>query len=63
MASLKDIKTRIGSVKSTQKITNAMKLVSAAKFARASHAAEAARPYAQALDQIVTKLLSGKSDL
>lgn len=62
MASLKDIKTRIGSVKSTQKITNAMKLVSAAKFARASHAAEAARPYAQALDQIVTKLLSGKSD-
>ncbi len=63
MASLKDIKTRIGSVKSTQKITNAMKLVSAAKFARASHAAEAARPYAKALDRIVSKLLAGKADL
>jgi F-type H+-transporting ATPase subunit gamma len=63
MASLKDIKTRIGSVKSTQKITNAMKLVSAAKFARASHAAEAARPYAKALDKIVSKLLAGKADL
>lgn len=63
MASLKDIKTRIGSVKSTQKITNAMKLVSAAKFARASHAAEAARPYSKALDKIVSKLLAGKADL
>lgn len=63
MASLKDIKTRIGSVKSTQKITNAMKLVSAAKFARASHAAEAARPYAKALDKIVSKLIAGKADL
>lgn len=63
MASLKDIKTRIGSVKSTQKITNAMKLVSAAKFARASHAAEAARPYAKALDKIVSKLLAGKAEL
>lgn len=63
MASLKDIKTRIGSVKSTQKITNAMKLVSAAKFARASHAAEAARPYSKALDKIVSKLLAGKAEL
>ena len=63
MANLKDIKTRIGSVKSTQKITNAMKLVSAAKFARASHAAEAARPYANALDKIVSKLLAGKAEL
>ncbi len=63
MANLKDIKRRIGSVKSTQKITNAMKLVSAAKFARASHAAEAARPYARALDQLVAKLLAGRSDL
>ena len=63
MASLKDIKTRIGSVKSTQKITNAMKLVSAAKFARASHAAEAARPYAKALDKIVSKLIAGKAGL
>jgi len=63
MANLKDIKRRIGSVKSTQKITNAMKLVSAAKFARASHAAEAARPYARALDQVVEKLLAGQAEL
>ena len=62
MANLKDIKRRIGSVKSTQKITNAMKLVSAAKFARASHAAEAARPYARALDQLVGKLLAGQTE-
>lgn len=63
MANLKDIKRRIGSVKSTQKITNAMKLVSAAKFARASHAAEAARPYAKALDRVVQKLLEGQTEL
>ncbi len=63
MANLKDIKRRIGSVKSTQKITNAMKLVSAAKFARASHAVDAARPYARALDHMVEKLLTGQSDL
>ncbi len=63
MANLKDIKRRIGSVKSTQKITNAMKLVSAAKFARASHAVDAARPYAKALDHMVEKLLMGQSDL
>jgi F-type H+-transporting ATPase subunit gamma len=63
MANLKDIKRRIGSVKSTQKITNAMKLVSAAKFARASHAVDAARPYAKALDHMVEKLLTGQADL
>ncbi len=63
MANLKDIKRRIGSVKSTQKITNAMKLVSAAKFARASHAVDAARPYSQALDKLVGKLLVGHSEL
>jgi F-type H+-transporting ATPase subunit gamma len=63
MANLKDIKRRIGSVKSTQKITNAMKLVSAAKFARASHAIDAARPYAKALDRMVERLLAGQSEL
>ncbi|MCX6129515.1 MAG: ATP synthase F1 subunit gamma [Proteobacteria bacterium] len=63
MANLKDIKRRIGSVKSTQKITNAMKLVSAAKFARASHAVDAARPYAKAFDRMVERLLLGQSDL
>jgi F-type H+-transporting ATPase subunit gamma len=63
MANLKDIKRRIGSVKSTQKITNAMKLVSAAKFARASHAVNAARPYAKALDHMVEKLMLGQAEL
>jgi F-type H+-transporting ATPase subunit gamma len=46
MASLRDIKKRIGSVKSTEKITRAMKLVSAAKLRRASERVEACRPYA-----------------
>jgi len=63
MANLKDIKRRIGSVKSTQKITNAMKLVSAAKFARASQAVNSARPYAKALDHMVEKLMMGQTDL
>ena len=62
MASLKDIKRRIGSVKSTQKITNAMKLVSASKFARASHAVQSARPYGQSFDQMVQKVVSGLSE-
>ncbi len=57
MASLKDIKGRINSVKSTQKITNAMKLVSAAKFARASHAIQSARPYGAAFSKMVSNLL------
>jgi len=60
----KDIKRRITSVQSTQKITNAMKLVSAAKFARASHAVQAARPYANAFDRMVSNLLmSGGENL
>ena len=46
MASLKALKLRIGSVKSTQKITKAMKMVAAAKLRRAQMAAEAGRPYA-----------------
>jgi F-type H+-transporting ATPase subunit gamma len=46
MASLKDFRTRIASVKSTQKITKAMQMVAAAKLKRAQEAAEAARPYA-----------------
>ena len=57
MANLKDIKRRIGSVKSTQKITNAMKLVSAAKFARANSAGEASRPYTQNFKDMVGLLL------
>ena len=46
MASLKELKVRIGSVKSTQKITKAMQMVAAAKLRRAQEAAVAARPYA-----------------
>ena len=45
MASLKDLKIRINSVASTQKITQAMKMVAASKLRRAQEAAEAARPY------------------
>ena len=47
MPSLKDLKIRIDSVKSTQKITKAMKMVAASKLRRAQEAAEAARPYAE----------------
>ena len=47
MPSLKDLKIRINSVKSTQKITSAMKMVAAAKLRRAQEQAEAARPYAE----------------
>ena len=56
MASLKALKIRIGSVKSTQKITKAMKMVAAAKLRRAQEAAEAGRPYAQRLEKVVASL-------
>lgn len=62
MASLKDIKRRIRSVKSTQKITNAMKLVSASKFAKATHSVTASRPYGRGLDQMVDSLVASASD-
>ncbi|WP_265571121.1 F0F1 ATP synthase subunit gamma [Sphingomicrobium nitratireducens] len=56
MASLKDLKLRINSVKSTQKITKAMKMVAAAKLRRATERAEAGRPYAQRLADVVSSL-------
>ena len=56
MASLKALKIRIGSVKSTQKINKAMKMVAAAKLRRAQEAAEAGRPYAQRLEGVVASL-------
>ena len=56
MPSLKDLKVRIKSVKSTQKITKAMKMVAAAKLRRAREAAEAARPYAVAMEGMVSRL-------
>jgi F-type H+-transporting ATPase subunit gamma len=56
MASLKALKIRINSVKSTQKITKAMKMVAAAKLRRAQEAAEAGRPYAARLEAVVASL-------
>ena len=74
MPSLKDLKVRINSVKSTQKITSAMKMVAAAKLRRAQEAAEASRPYAERMDRMIgslagkvggsggPKLLAGRGD-
>ncbi len=56
MASLKALKIRINSVKSTQKITKAMKMVAAAKLRRAQEAAQAGRPYAERLEAVVASL-------
>jgi len=58
MPSLKDLKNRISSVKSTQKITSAMKMVAAAKLRRAQDQAIAARPYTSLMDNIVSKISS-----
>ena len=58
MASLKELKGRINSVKSTQKITKAKQMVAAAKLRRAQAAAEAARPYAQRLSGVMASLAS-----
>ena len=59
MPSLKALKGRIGSVKSTQKITKAMKRVAAAKLRRAKAAAEAGRPYANEIAKVMARLASG----
>jgi F-type H+-transporting ATPase subunit gamma len=56
MASLKDLRVRINSVKNTRKITSAMKMVAAAKLRRAQEQAEAARPYAQRLERMIAAL-------
>ena len=56
MASLKEIRKRIGSVKNTQKITRAMKLVAAARLRKAQEAITAARPYSEALSRVVGDL-------
>jgi F-type H+-transporting ATPase subunit gamma len=58
MASLKALKLRIGSVKSTQKITKAMKMVAAAKLRRAQQNAEAGRPYSTRMNEVVSSLAS-----
>ncbi|QUS56103.1 F0F1 ATP synthase subunit gamma [Pseudovibrio brasiliensis] len=59
MASLKDLKNRIASVKATQKITKAMKMVAAAKLRRAQDAAEAGRPYAERMATVLGNLAAG----
>ena len=56
MPSLKDLKIRIESVKSTRKITKAMQMVAAAKLRRAQEAAEAARPYSERMGAVLAKL-------
>ncbi|GLK78404.1 F0F1 ATP synthase subunit gamma [Methylopila turkensis] len=56
MASLKDLRNRIASVKATQKITKAMQMVAAAKLRRAQSAAEAARPYAERMERVLANL-------
>jgi F-type H+-transporting ATPase subunit gamma len=58
MASLRDIRKRIRSVKNTKQITKAMKMVAAAKLRKAQDAIIAARPYAQTLDQIIGELVA-----
>jgi F-type H+-transporting ATPase subunit gamma len=58
MPSLKDLRVRINSVKSTQKITSAMKMVAAAKLRRAQEQAEAARPYAERMERVLGSLAS-----
>jgi F-type H+-transporting ATPase subunit gamma len=62
MASLRDIRKRIRSVKNTRQITKAMKMVSAAKLRKAQEAIIAARPYAQMLDQIISDLAARSAD-
>ncbi|MFG1401615.1 F0F1 ATP synthase subunit gamma [Xanthobacter sediminis] len=59
MASLKDLRNRIASVKATQKITKAMQMVAAAKLRRAQQAAEAARPYAERMETVLGNLAVG----
>jgi F-type H+-transporting ATPase subunit gamma len=56
MASLKDLRTRIASVKATQKITKAMQMVAAAKLRRAQEAAEAARPYSKRMGAVLANI-------
>jgi F-type H+-transporting ATPase subunit gamma len=65
MASLKDLRNRIASVKATQKITKAMQMVAAAKLRRAQEAAEAARPYAERMNAVLANLgiaFEGRAD-
>lgn len=62
MSNLKELKKRIGSVKSTQKITKAMQMVAASKLRRAQQFAEAARPYAENMNKMLQSLTAGIGD-
>ena len=62
MPSLKDLRSRISSVKSTQKITKAMQMVAAAKLRKAQQAAEAARPYAERMEKVLARLAKAVGD-
>ena len=62
MPSLKDLKKRISSVKSTQKITKAMKMVAAAKLRRAQESAERGRPFSEKMNNIILNLSNSISD-
>ena len=61
MPSLKDLKNRIESVKSTRKITKAMQMVAAAKLRRAQEAAEASRPYTERFNAVMAGLSAASS--
>jgi len=62
MPTLKDLKNRIASVKATQKITKAMKMVAAAKLRRAQEAAEAARPYSERMGAVLANIAKAVTD-
>ena len=62
MPSLKDLKTRIESVKSTRKITKAMQMVAAAKLRRAQESAEASRPYSERFNAVLGGLAASVGD-
>lgn len=62
MASLKDLKNRISSVKNTQKITRAMQMVAAAKLRKAQEAAESARPYAERIRGVIANLANSMGE-
>jgi F-type H+-transporting ATPase subunit gamma len=61
MASLKDMRVRIASTKATQKITKAMQMVAASKLRRAQTAAEAARPYAEKMDAVISNIATAST--
>src|SRR5690348_16395137 len=61
MASLKEMRNRIGSVKATQKITKALQMVAAAKLRRSQDAAQNARPYAERMASVIANLAAGVS--